>query len=1017
MGRCCALVSDTNIRTLSLGTQKPCCFRFCVRWLRPARTVDKTEIMARKSPENSSAPVSNVGERAAVNTEELTGRQVWHRIAWVFLLCVVVFTVLSLVSYDPADAPTHSVCPPNEHAANWCGPAGAVAAYHLYNLFGAGIWLGLALSAVYLAATASGRQVTHPIVRAVGVLAMVLAVSAIQAIFFPAAGSFPEGGGGLLMIAGTHVLESRFNTVGTVVIVLFFFGVGAIVAADDLLLIVPKLIWRSLARSAPVAKWAYGWAAAKRAQRREAQDGVLWPSALRQALGLDALPDEQPATEEMETATARRRVRVRMNGKRPEKVRDEDFERQEDAAAAIDGNGEDDEPADGQSTAGDDIDMEALRAKVMKLPINFASRHIKPPDEADIPRTVVDYSDYRFPGLDLLAEPEATYSEQLEKYVREQAAALEHALQTYRIDGKVVEIDSGPVITLYEVQLAPGTKVAAITSVQSDIARALRAPNIRIVPNMAGKTTVGIEVPNLNKERVRLKELMTSTPQSAKMHLPMFLGKDASGTPLVADLSAMPHMLIAGTTGSGKSVCINTIIISFLYTKRPDELKLILVDPKMVEMTQFKNIPHLMCPVVTETAKAAAILEWAVTRMEERYELLAEVGVRDIASYNELGWEEISERLGPMSEEEAVKIPKKIPYIVFVIDELADLIMTCKEAETAIVRIAQKARAVGIHLILATQRPQANVVTGLIKSNMPCRVSFKVASGMDSRIVLDHKGAELLLGQGDMLFLGPRSSELTRAQGTLVDDIEIRRVVRFLKDVAAPSFERQLLTIRSSGVHDGSGDEEDNDFSASERDPLFFDAVDIIVQSKRGSVSLLQRRLAIGYTRASRLIDQMGQAGIIGEHKGTVAREVVVTPEEWQEMRRMMEEGETQGSLFGREAEEEETQGVTASTTPRATRPHVTDPVDEADDAPIELKPQPGELPLLNADFDDDDDDDPDEADDGEDDDDEAIDDDDDDDDDLFDDEDDLEEEDDSIPLVEYMKQQKKTGARRKRID
>src|SRR5690606_34704359 len=299
------------------------------------------------------------------------------------------------------------------------------------------------------------------------------------------------------------------------------------------------------------------------------------------------------------------------------------------------------------------------------------------------------------------------------------------------------------------------------------------------------------------------------------------------------------------------------------YTRKPNELRLVLVDPKMVEMSQFKDVPHLMCPVVTEMSKAAAILEWATRKMDERYELLAEAGCRDLASYNELTWEELKERFEPQSEEEEARIPRKLPYMVFIIDELADLIMTAKEVEGSIIRIAQKARAVGIHLILATQRPQANVVTGLIKSNMPCRVSFRVASGMDSRIVLDQKGGELLLGQGDMLYLSPHSHKLIRSQGTLVTDPEIRRVARFMRDVARPTFERQLMQIRA-GVPEGEDDsaiESENNSSESLRsaleDPLFDRAVEIVLETKRGSVSLLQRRLAIGYTRSSRLIDLM----------------------------------------------------------------------------------------------------------------------------------------------------------------
>jgi len=433
-----------------------------------------------------------------------------------------------------------------------------------------------------------------------------------------------------------------------------------------------------------------------------------------------------------------------------------------------------------------------------------------------------------------------------------------------------------------------------------DLARSLKAHNIRIVPNTAGKDTVGIEVPNIKKERVRLKELMSAEGDKVKkMRLPMFLGKDASGNPLIQDLAAMPHMLIAGTTGSGKSVCMNSIIMSFLYTKRPDELKLVLVDPKMVEMSMFKDIPHLMCPVVTEMGKAAAILEWAVTKMDERYELLAEAGCRDITAYNGLGWEELRDRFNPRTELEEAKIPRKLPYLVFVIDELADLMMTNKEVESSIVRIAQKARAVGIHLILATQRPQANVVTGLIKSNMPGRVSFKVASAMDSRIVLDQKGGELLLGQGDMLMLTPRSSATIRAQGTLVDDAEIRRVVRFVRDNAGQNFEGQLVEIGNHGYE--AKLHEDRMRESAQEDRLFDRAVELVLESGRGSVSMLQRRLAIGYTRSARLIEMMGEAGIIGGHKGTVAREVNMTMEEWEQIKAMAEspaDDDPQASLF-----------------------------------------------------------------------------------------------------------------------
>ncbi len=889
-------------------------------------------------------------------------------IAWIVLAGVTAFLIASLLGFDGGDWPSHFVSPHNDPTRNWCGPVGSFAAYQLYHIFGTGIWLALLFLAGFLVQTFRGREVDQPIIRGIGVLQMTLAFSALQNAWIPSAGPFPEGGGGLLGIAAENFLYARFNHLGTNIILLVLFGIGAVVAIDYIVIHLPVVFLETIGLI-------------KRVPVRRAIGGVVGVAGRGVSTIADLSNRGTPAVAGA-SAGAAAGPRVTINGRRaadessddtPDPTRidpdagglggtesfDPDARKRKgrksapialvDSETPLESSEGKPEAAAAEAPAGaqltldapaakaaepappedpapaikiKEIDMDALREKIKKLPVNFAGAKQPPKpatpaqanEAADAALANVrteNYEGYKFPPIDHLIEPEYTFSERMEAFVREQAQVLEHALRTYGINGEVVGIDSGPVITLYEVQLAPGTKVAAITSIQSDIARALRAPNIRIVPNMAGKTTVGIEVPNLNKERVRLKELILAGDATTKMNLPMFLGKDASGTPLIADLSAMPHMLIAGTTGSGKSVCMNTIIMSFLYTKRPDELKLILVDPKMVEMSMFKDIPHLMCPVVTEMGRAAGILEWAVTKMEERYELLAEVGVRDIATFNKLGWAEIRERVGPMSEEEEARFPKKLPYIVFVIDELADLIMTQKEVETFIVRVAQKARAVGIHLILATQRPQANVVTGLIKSNMPCRVSFKVASGMDSRIVLDQKGAELLLGQGDMLFLSPRSSELIRAQGTLVDDAEIRKAVRFLKEVAAPSFERQLLVIRSpsqaaAAAVDENGDPTgpnlNADFGEEGRDPLFLEAVDIIVESGRGSVSLLQRRLGIGYTRSSRLIDQMGIAGIIGEHKGSVAREVILSPEEWQTMRTMMETEESEtakaNSLF-----------------------------------------------------------------------------------------------------------------------
>jgi S-DNA-T family DNA segregation ATPase FtsK/SpoIIIE len=550
-----------------------------------------------------------------------------------------------------------------------------------------------------------------------------------------------------------------------------------------------------------------------------------------------------------------------------------------DAAHAADDPGPSEEatiPPDSGLPAMDTVHVDPPQIRkeiVVKLPSMLKPRQVSPP-----PPPPKELGEYHLPDWEVLHEAEHGYAQSQEKFVREKAAVLEQALKEFGIDAHVVEIDTGPVITMYELALAPGVKVSAISALSNDVQRALKAETVRIVAPIPGKSTVGIEVPNEQKEKVRLKELMQLAPDAmSKMMIPLFLGKDASGEPLITDLAAMPHCLIAGTTGSGKSVCINSIIMSFMYLQRPDMVKLILVDPKVVEMAPFKDIPHLMCPIINETGRATSVLDWACEKMDERYEFLAEAGVRNIKGYNALTQEELIERFQPSTPEEEAKIPKKLPYIVIIIDELADLMMTSgKEVEAFIVRLAQKARAVGIHLILATQRPQATVVTGLIKSNMPSKIAFRVASKMDSRIVLDQNGAELLLGQGDMLFLPPGASKPIRGQGTFIDDKEIRESVKLVRGLADAQYEPELVQIKASLGGEG-GD--------MEKDDLFDDAVRVVLETKRGSVSLLQRRLTIGYSRASRLIEAMAQAGIVGEYKGSQAREATITLEEWEAMK------------------------------------------------------------------------------------------------------------------------------------
>lgn len=392
---------------------------------------------------------------------------------------------------------------------------------------------------------------------------------------------------------------------------------------------------------------------------------------------------------------------------------------------------------------------------------------------------------YEFPPLDLLADPDSFPVEDHEQRLRERANLLEKTFLDFNLNIKVVGIHTGPVITQYEVALETGLRLNKVTNLADDLALNLGVTSVRIVAPLPGRNTVGIEVPNDHRQTVRLKELiLATTAKSARLKLPVFLGKDVEGQPLVYDMATMPHLLIAGRTGTGKSVCLNSIIMSFLFSRTPEECRLLLIDPKKVEFSDYCQIPHLMHPVVTDDKKAEAILAWAVDKMEERYELLRRARVRNIASYNELGREELIRRVDPQTEEERQALPDKLPYIVMIIDEVGDLLMAMKkEVESHIIRLAQKSRAAGIHLILATQKPTVDVITGLIKSNLPARVCFQVASRADSAVVLDEKGAEKLLGQGDMLFLQPGTSTIIRGQGAYVDDREIERVTSTLAEI------------------------------------------------------------------------------------------------------------------------------------------------------------------------------------------------------------------------------------------
>ncbi len=488
---------------------------------------------------------------------------------------------------------------------------------------------------------------------------------------------------------------------------------------------------------------------------------------------------------------------------------------------------------------------------------------------------------YELPPLTLLNAAVYSGERESDEALQEKARQLVQALQDFGVQATVEEIERGPVITRFDLNLARGTKISRVTGLAEDLGMTLGVGRVRIA-QVKGKAALGVEIPNRSRETVFLKELALAAATAApnkKIAIPLFLGKDSAGNPIIEDLASTPHLLIAGRTGAGKSVFVNSLVLSILLTRYPEEVRLIMIDPKRVELEVYQDIPHLLTRVESDPKKSSLILQWAIQQMEERYELLSAVGVRHITSFNKLGKEARKEMLSKLySEGEIEKVPETMPYIVIIVDELADLMMTSgKETEQAIARLAQKARAVGIHVVLATQRPSTDVITGLIKSNLPSRIAFQTRTGIDSRTILDRQGAEKLLDKGDMLFLAASAGDdLRRIQGPFVSDEEVTRVVDYLKTSALPQYTHSLIQV-------GAGEMKESD--AGEQDELFEQAVEIVLQSKQASTSWLQRQLSVGYARAGRLVDLMTQAGYISGPNGSKPREILITIDQWNELK------------------------------------------------------------------------------------------------------------------------------------
>ena len=822
------------------------------------------------------APVAAPVEAAA--EPAILPRNRFRDLTALALLAGCLFLVAALATFDPADPPVSYGFPPHARATNACGFLGAAAASALYEWFGLGAWLAVAAVAGCDLMLLRRRAMPDLPLRTAGGIVAVVGVCTLLAMFLPDWVARPIWGpGGHAGGIGRHFSEGYFAKTGAAIIVTTISGVGLFLACDTLVLravsgMTAALVGLTTAFVAGVSHIGARIGSRSRAENSENADIATAFPGLRlrtPAAGDDEEDDiDDDAVDAAMEEDSEPAIRVRRREK-PVVAEESVVEDEEDLL--------DDSVGDPDEDTADEEELAPAEASRAAVPIkSLASRRRK---SETIQMAPDPTANYELPSLELLLPAEQLQLDEQEQEVRDRARVLEKTFGDFGFKVRVVEIETGPVISQYEIELEAGLRLAKIANLADDLAIALRVPSVRIVAPIPGKNSVGIEVPNTTRQMVRLREVIEeSQSRSRTMKIPLYFGKDVAGNPMVFDMASLPHLLIAGRTGTGKSVCLNSIIVSMLMTRRPDEVRMLMIDPKMVELTPYKSLPHLMHPVVTDMKKAEAILAWAVEKMEERYTMLAKVGVRHLSQYNQLGREELLKRFNLETDEEAAAIPTTMPYIVVIADEIADMMMTAgKEIEQHIIRLAQKSRAVGIHLILATQKPTVDVITGLIKSNLPARIAFQVASRTDSRVVLDECGAERLLGNGDMLFLSPGTSQILRGQGTYLSDEEIGRVMAAI-GTTEPQYAEELVNLQPAP----SGDAPKGS-AGKDRDEMYEAAVEVVIREGRGSVSLLQRALGVGYGRGARLIDFMAEDGVVGQYAGSQAREVLLTMDQWAE--------------------------------------------------------------------------------------------------------------------------------------
>jgi len=731
----------------------------------------------------------------------------WNRlreIAGVGFVALTIAAIIALASYNARD-PSFNVATRSGATHNYLGIFGAHFADLLVQLFGFGAWLFPvhAFGAAVLCFTHIPISLASRIGRLVGLTIFSLSLVALGNLAFPGAdlwysgGGQPVPGGGVVGKLLAGLVLPLLGFSGTWIVFVFLLIAAFTLATHLTPRRIAQALWtRALATAAAVAR------------ARDLRRGRKEKEQARGTRGAAGTPEEKPA--------------LRLPLEEPLEIGDEDL-------------------------AGPLI--------VHRPP----PLHRKPgPRRPEPART---RSTFVLPPLDLLDDPPADRAPVSRDEILAHSRILERKLADFGVNGRVTQVHPGPVITMYEYEPAAGIKVNRIVGLQDDLALALSATSVRVVAPIPGKPVVGIELPNRTREVVTLKEIMLSEEYGrGHSKLTVALGKDIYGKPRIADLGKMPHVLIAGATGSGKSVMINTLISSILFSARPDEVQFIMIDPKMVELTMYDGIPHLIAPVVSNPKKAAYALRNAVGLMEERYKILAEKKVRNIESYNHHIAAEAKAR---------GEVPALMSFLVIVIDELADLmILAQSEVEDSITRLAQLSRAVGMHLVIATQRPSTNVITGIIKANLPVRMSFNVSSKIDSRVVLDANGAELLLGKGDMLYLPPGTNKLERIHGAFVSEDEVKRLVEHLKGQAQPTYNEALL--QPPPTDDAAGEAGDG-----EQDEMYDQAVAVVSESGQASISYVQRRLKVGYNRAARMIEAMEKAGLIGPADGAKPRKIL----------------------------------------------------------------------------------------------------------------------------------------------